>query len=124
MAYQDACHLLHAQKVKDPPRRLLKAAGVGVLEPKEPELCCGSAGTYNLFQPEIAEALGRRKAENLKATEPDLVVTGNIGCQTQIQRYIGQVPVLHLAELLELLYEGQDPKALSPPGEHQGATKA
>ncbi|MER3451795.1 MAG: 2-hydroxy-acid oxidase [Thermus sp.] len=124
VAYQDACHLLHAQKVKDPPRRLLKAAGVEVLEPKEPELCCGSAGTYNLFQPEIAEALGRRKAENLKATEPDLVVTGNIGCQTQIQRYIGQVPVLHLAELLELLYEGQDPKALSPPGEHQGATKA
>ena len=124
VAYQDACHLLHAQGVKEPPRRLLKASGLEVLEPKEAELCCGSAGTYNLFQPEIAEALGRRKAENLRATEPDLVVTGNIGCQTQIQRYIGQVPVLHLAELLELLYEGRDPKALSPTGEHQRAKEA
>jgi glycolate oxidase iron-sulfur subunit len=110
VAYHDACHLLHAQKVKDPPRRLLRAAGVEVLEPKEAELCCGSAGTYNLFQPGIAEALGRRKAENLGATEADLVVTGNIGCQTQIRRYLDGVPVLHLAELLELLYEGKSPE--------------
>ncbi|KIX84344.1 glycolate oxidase subunit GlcF [Thermus filiformis] len=110
VAYHDACHLLHAQKVKDPPRRLLRAAGVEVLEPKEAELCCGSAGTYNLFQPEIAEVLGRRKAENLEATGADLVVTGNIGCQTQIRRYLDGVPVLHLAELLELLYEGKSPE--------------
>lgn len=110
VAYQDACHLLHAQGIKNPPRRLLEAAGLTVLEPKEAELCCGSAGTYNLFHPEIAEVLGHKKAENLKATEPDVVVTGNIGCQTQIRRYMEEkIPVLHIAELLELLYEGRLP---------------
>ena len=110
VAYHDACHLVHAQGVRESPRRLLKAAGVEVLEPREWEICCGSAGTYNLFQPEIAEALGQRKAENLKATEPDLVVTGNIGCLTQIRAYLDQgIPVLHTAELLELLYDGKDP---------------
>ncbi|GLV47583.1 glycolate oxidase iron-sulfur subunit [Thermus sp. LT1-2-5] len=111
VAYHDACHLAHAQGVREAPRRLLKAAGLEVLEPKEWELCCGSAGTYNLFQPEIAEALGRRKAENLKATEPHLVVTGNIGCLTQISAYLQGLPVLHTAELLALLYEGKDPLA-------------
>ncbi len=108
VAYHDACHLAHAQGVREAPRRLLRASGVEVLEPKEWELCCGSAGTYNLFQPEIAEALGRRKAENLEATGAELVVTANIGCQTQLAAYLDR-PILHLAELLELLYEGQDP---------------
>ena len=99
VAYHDACHLAHAQGVREAPRRLLQAAGLEVLEPREWELCCGSAGTYNLFQPEIAEALGKRKAENLKATGADLVATGNIGCLTQIQAYL-DLPVLHTAELL------------------------
>ncbi|MEZ0348624.1 MAG: heterodisulfide reductase-related iron-sulfur binding cluster [Thermus sp.] len=116
VAYHDACHLVHAQGVREAPRRLLRAAGLEVLEPKEWELCCGSAGTYNLFQPEIAEALGRRKAENLKATEPHLVVTGNIGCLTQISAYLQGIPALHTAELLALLYEGKDPLS----GEKQG----
>ncbi|MCS7218146.1 MAG: heterodisulfide reductase-related iron-sulfur binding cluster [Thermus sp.] len=108
VAYHDACHLAHAQGVREAPRRLLKAAGVEVLEPREWEICCGSAGTYNLFQPGIAEALGRRKAENLMATQPHLVVTGNIGCLTQIQAYLDpRIPILHTAELLALLYEGQ-----------------
>ncbi|MEN2982045.1 MAG: heterodisulfide reductase-related iron-sulfur binding cluster [Thermus sp.] len=108
VAYHDACHLAHAQGVREAPRRLLKAAGVEVLEPREWEICCGSAGTYNLFQPGIAEALGRRKAENLMATQPHLVVTGNIGCLTQIQAYLdARIPVLHTAELLALLYEGR-----------------
>ena len=102
VAYHDACHLAHAQGVREAPRRLLQAAGLEVLEPREWELCCGSAGTYNLFQPEIAEALGKRKAENLKATGADLVATGNIGCLTQIQAYL-DLPVLHTAELLALL---------------------
>ena len=110
VAYHDACHLAHAQGVREAPRRLLQAAGLEVLEPREWELCCGSAGTYNLFQPEIAEALGKRKAENLKATGADLVATGNIGCLTQIQAYL-DLPVLHTAELLALLYEGKDPLA-------------
>ena len=110
VAYHDACHLAHAQGVREAPRRLLQAAGLEVLEPREWELCCGSAGTYNLFQPEIAEALGKRKAENLKATGADLVATGNIGCLTQIQAYL-DLPVLHTAELLAHLYEGKDPLA-------------
>ncbi len=110
VAYHDACHLAHAQGVREAPRNLLRAAGVEVLEPKEWELCCGSAGTYNLFQPGIAEALGRRKAENLKATGAQLVVTGNIGCLTQIQAHL-DLPVLHTAELLALLYEGKEPQA-------------
>ena len=110
VAYHDACHLAHAQGVREAPRRLLQAAGLEVLEPREWELCCGSAGTYNLFQPEIAEALGKRKAENLKATGADLVATGNIGCLTQIQAYL-DLPVLHTAELLALLYQGKDPLA-------------
>lgn len=108
VAYHDACHLAHAQGVREAPRKLLRAAGLEVLEPKEWELCCGSAGTYNLFQSGIAEALGRRKAENLKATGADLVATGNIGCLTQIQAYL-DLPVLHTAELLALLYEGKNP---------------
>ena len=110
VAYHDACHLAHAQGVREAPRRLLQAAGLEVLEPREWELCCGSAGTYNLFQPEIAEALGKRKAENLKATGADLAATGNSGCLTQIQAYL-DLPVLHTAELLALLYEGKDPLA-------------
>ena len=110
VASHAACRLAHAQGVRQAPRRLLQAAGLEVLEPREWELCCGSAGTYNLFQPEIAEALGRRKAENLKATGADLVATGNIGCLTQIQAYL-DLPVLHTAELLALLYEGKDPLA-------------
>ncbi|WP_243030702.1 glycolate oxidase subunit GlcF [Thermus altitudinis] len=111
VAYHDACHLAHAQGVREAPRSILKAAGLEVLEPKEWEICCGSAGTYNLFQPEIAEVLGRRKAENLRATEPHLVVSGNIGCLTQIQAYLERgIPILHTAELLEMLYLGQDPR--------------
>nr|WP_253732031.1 heterodisulfide reductase-related iron-sulfur binding cluster [Thermus scotoductus] len=99
-----------AQGVREAPRRILKASGVEVLEPKEWEICCGSAGTYNLFQPEIAEVLGRRKAENLQATQPELVVTGNIGCLTQIQAYLDKsIPILHTAELLEMLYIGRHP---------------
>ncbi|WP_038071516.1 (Fe-S)-binding protein [Thermus scotoductus] len=110
VAYHDACHLAHAQGVREAPRRILKASGVEVLEPKEWEICCGSAGTYNLFQPEIAEVLGRRKAENLQAIQPELVVTGNIGCLTQIQAYLDKgIPILHTAELLDLLYEGRYP---------------
>ena len=108
VAYHDACHLAHAQGVREAPRRLLQAAGLEVLEPREWELCCGSAGTYNLFQPEIAEALGKRKAEHLKATGADLVATRNIGCL--IQAYLDR-PVLHTAGLLALLCEGKDPLA-------------
>ena len=100
VAYHDACHLAHAQKVREAPRRLLEAAGHEVVEPDEWELCCGSAGTYNVEQPETAAELGRRKAANLNATGADVVAAGNIGCLTQIRRYL-DLPVRHTIQILD-----------------------
>ncbi len=110
--YHDACHLLHAQGVRDAPRRLLRQVGnLEVLEPEEAELCCGSAGTYSLEQPEVAAELGRRKARALLACDPDVVVTGNVGCMVQIAAHLRAagrpVPVLHTAQVLDLAYRGQ-----------------
>lgn len=109
VAYHDACHLAHAQRVTQPPRRLLAAIpNLTVVEIPESELCCGSAGTYNLEQPEIAQQLGARKADNILATRADLVVTGNIGCMTQIRTHLTQtgkpLPVVHTVELLARAY--------------------
>lgn len=102
---QDACHLLHGQQVQSAPRELLsRFPGVTLLEPEQPELCCGSAGTYNLDHPELAARLGRQKAARLMDTEPDVVVTGNIGCQTQLRAHLPEsVPILHLVVLLDRL---------------------
>jgi glycolate oxidase iron-sulfur subunit len=100
VAYHDACHLAHAQKVREAPQRLLRAAGHEVVVPDEWELCCGSAGTYNVEQPETAAELGRRKAGNLRATGADVVAAGNIGCLTQIRRYL-EVPVRHTIQILD-----------------------
>lgn len=110
--YHDACHLLHAQGVREAPRRLLAQVGnLEVVEPADPEVCCGSAGTYNLEHPEVAAELGRRKVRSLLATEPDLVVTGNVGCMVQLEAHLRAagrpVPVLHTVELLDLAYRGQ-----------------
>ena len=110
VAYQDACHLGHAQAVRSEPRRLLsQIGGVQVLEPADWEICCGSAGTYNLEHTELAATLGRRKAENLIATGAEAIATGNIGCMTQIQQHLRllgrQIPVLHVVELLARAYE-------------------
>jgi glycolate oxidase iron-sulfur subunit len=106
VAYHDACHLAHAQGVRDAPRRLLAAAGHEVVTPDEAEICCGSAGTYNLERPETAAALGRRKAERLLATEPDLIAAGNIGCLTQIRTHLAPagVETLHTVEILDRSY--------------------
>ena len=84
VAYHSACSLQHGQQVTAEPKTLLSAAGFRVVEPREPHMCCGSAGTYNLLQPEIAGRLRERKLENLKATSPDLISAGNIGCITQL----------------------------------------
>jgi glycolate oxidase iron-sulfur subunit len=100
VAYHDACHLAHAQKVREAPQRLLRAAGHEVVVPDEWELCCGSAGTYNVEQPETAEQLGRRKAANLRATGAEVVAAGNVGCLTQIRRYL-EVPVRHTVQILD-----------------------
>jgi len=111
VAYHDACHLGHAQKVTAPPRRLLSAVeNLTVAEITDPEICCGSAGTYNIEQPEIAADLGRRKAQSILATDASVVATGNIGCLTQIQMHLaGQdrpLPVMHTMELLARVYRG------------------
>ncbi|MGV3483126.1 MAG: (Fe-S)-binding protein [Planctomycetaceae bacterium] len=109
VAYHDACHLAHAQKVRKPPRNLLQSiSGIELVDLQESDLCCGSAGTYNIDQPVIAAQLGQRKAENLIATSCDVVVLGNIGCQVQIEQHLAKagstIPVLHTIQLLDRAY--------------------
>jgi glycolate oxidase iron-sulfur subunit len=109
MAYHDACHLAHAQGITAEPRRLLAAIGnLTVVEIPEGEICCGSAGTYNLEQPELANQLGERKARNILSTGAQAVVMGNIGCMTQIQTHLERLgrplPVLHTVEVLDMAY--------------------
>lgn len=111
VAYHDACHLAHAQGVRAEPRKLLLSIpGLELVEIPEGELCCGSAGTYNLEQPEIAAALGERKAKNILSTKAQMVATGNIGCFTQIQTHLKrlgrELPVLHTLEVLDRAYRG------------------
>ncbi|MDE0313158.1 MAG: (Fe-S)-binding protein, partial [Caldilineaceae bacterium] len=105
VAYHDACHLAHAQGVTDAPRRLLGAIPNLTLVPiPEGEICCGSAGSYNIEQPEIAAQLGQRKAEAILGTGAQAVVTGNIGCMTQIDSHLQRLgkplPIFHTVELL------------------------
>lgn len=112
IAYHPPCSIQHGQKLTATPQNLLRAAGFAVSLPAEAHLCCGSAGTYNIFQPEIAAQLGARKAEHLGRLQPDAVVTSNIGCATQLERYMG-VPVLHLVEVLDWATGGPVPAALA-----------
>ena len=105
VAYHDACHLAHAQGVTDAPRRLLGAVQNLTLVPiPEGEICCGSAGSYNIEQPEIAAQLGQRKAKAILGTGAQAVVTGNIGCMTQIDSHLQRLgkplPIFHTVELL------------------------
>ncbi len=106
VAYHDACHLAHAQGVREQPRALLRAVpGLELVEPEDWELCCGSAGIYNLLKPGPAAELGRRKAEALLATGAEAIVAANPGCALQIQahtRALGrELGVLHPAEVLD-----------------------
>jgi glycolate oxidase iron-sulfur subunit len=110
VAYHDACHLAHAQRVTAQPRRLLGQIGnLTVVEIPEAELCCGSAGTYNLEQPELARAIGERKARNILSTGAQGVVTGNIGCMNQIRTHLellnGVLPLWHTVELIDRAYQ-------------------
>ncbi|MCR9292255.1 MAG: heterodisulfide reductase-related iron-sulfur binding cluster [bacterium] len=109
IAYHDACHLAHAQKVRAEPRRLLRRIpGLQLVEIADADTCCGSAGTYNIEQPEIAGRLGARKATNVLATRASAVVTGNIGCLVQIEKHLkeqgAEVPVLHTVQVLDRAY--------------------
>ncbi len=111
IAYQDACHLSHAQKVNQAPRDLIsKIPNISLVEIGEPELCCGSAGIYNIEHPEIANQLGEKKINNILKTNADMVVTGNIGCCVQIQTHLkmgaDSIPVYHTLELLDKAYAG------------------
>jgi len=110
VAYHSACSLQHGQKVTVEPRMLLQRAGFVVVEPAEPHICCGSAGTYNMLQPEIAERLRARKLDHLRAVHPDVVATGNIGCITQLRGH--GIPVTHTVELLDWMAGGPRPVAL------------
>ena len=110
-AYQDACHLSHAQGVKRPPRRLLEMIpGLELVPVADADSCCGSAGIYNIEQHELAREIGRRKVNALLETGADLVVSGNIGCMMQIQSRLREsernLPVLHTMEALDLAYRG------------------
>ncbi len=111
VAYHSACSLQHGQKITAAPQALLRAAGFTVRMPAESHLCCGSAGTYNIFQPEIAAQLGNRKAENLSRLNPDVVAAGNIGCAVQLGRHM-DIPVVHTVELLDWATGGPVPAAL------------
>jgi glycolate oxidase iron-sulfur subunit len=112
VAYHDACSLQHAQKVTLPPRQLLRAAGFDVRDVPEAHFCCGSAGTYNMLQPEIARQLGARKAGHIDSTGAAVVAAGNLGCLTQIALY-SRLPALHTVELLDWATGGPLPAALS-----------
>ena len=112
IAYHDACHLAHAQKVRKPPRSLLRLIpGVELVDLQESDLCCGSAGTYNIDQPEIAAQLGQRKVANVVASKCHVVALGNIGCQIQIEQHLAKsghkIPVLHTIQILDQAYRGE-----------------
>jgi glycolate oxidase iron-sulfur subunit len=109
LAYHDACHLAHAQQVRAQPRDLLRGIpGLELLEPAEWELCCGSAGIYNLTHPDAAGELGRRKAENLRATGAEAIAAANPGCSMQIAAYL-DTPIYHPMTLLDHSIRGSRP---------------
>ena len=111
VAYHDACHLRHAQGITAQPRAVLRGIpDLTVLDIPEADICCGSAGIYNLVQPDAAEELGRRKVEHISTTQPDAVVTSNAGCLLQIRRYLDAgVPLFHPVQLIDASIRGVDP---------------
>ncbi len=109
VAYHSACSLQHGQCVTEQPKLLLKNAGFTVLDVPEGHICCGSAGVYNILQPELASQLRERKVTNIQSTAPDIIAAGNIGCITQIG--LGTTtPIVHTAELLDWAYGGPVPR--------------
>jgi glycolate oxidase iron-sulfur subunit len=107
----------HGQRITEEPRQLLRNAGFSVVDVPEGHLCCGSAGTYNILQPDIARHLRDRKAANIKSVRPDVVATGNIGCIAQLRPAM-DVPVAHTVELLDWAYGGPVPPGLEALARH------
>ncbi|MEQ9672033.1 (Fe-S)-binding protein [Coleofasciculus sp. G2-EDA-02] len=112
MVYQDACHLLHGQKISVQPRQLLrKIPGVTLREPIDAALCCGSAGVYNMLQPEVADELGQQKVENLLNTGAELIASSNPGCSLQIKKHLNlqekEMLLMHPMELLDYSIRGE-----------------
>lgn len=112
VAYHDACSLRHGQKITDPPRQLLRQCGYDVVDVPEAHICCGSAGVYNVLQPELAGELGQRKAKHIASTDPHIAAMGNIGCMTQLRRH-GTVPIVHTIELIDWATGGPMPSRLA-----------
>jgi glycolate oxidase iron-sulfur subunit len=111
VAYHAACSLQHGQKIEKAPKALLEAAGFTVLDVPEGHLCCGSAGTYNILQPEIAEALKARKLANIRGLDAEFLAAGNLGCMVQLGE-IG-IPVFHTVELLDWATGGPRPEGIA-----------
>jgi glycolate oxidase iron-sulfur subunit len=111
VAYQSACSLQHGQKIQRQPIALLESCGFQVVEPKNPHLCCGSAGTYNILQPDIADRLRDEKIATLAETAPQVIASGNVGCMVQLAS-VASCPVVHTAELLDWATGGPRPAAL------------
>jgi glycolate oxidase iron-sulfur subunit len=110
VTYQDACHLVHAQRIRKPPRQLLKSIpGLEFVEMAHADICCGSAGIYNAVQPEMSERILAEKMEDVLSVQPQVVVTANPGCQMQLEaglraRGRQEVAVKHLAEVIAAAY--------------------
>ena len=112
VAYHSACSMQHGQGIRLEPKTLLKRAGFTVKDVPEGHICCGSAGTYNILQPELAAKLRARKVANIERVRPDVIATGNIGCATQIGKGTG-IPIVHTVELLDWATGGPKPAALA-----------
>ena len=116
VAYHSACSMQHGQKITDIPKKLLAAAGFKVKDVPEGHICCGSAGVYNILQPEIAGQLRERKVTNIARTKPEIIATGNIGCMTQIGKGLkdrgDQTPIVHTVELIDWATGGPKPAGL------------
>jgi glycolate oxidase iron-sulfur subunit len=112
VAYHAACSLQHGQKQKTAPPALLKAAGFTPVEVPDGHFCCGSAGTYNILQPELSDELKRRKQGHIRSTRPDLVATGNLGCILQLKNGL-EVPVVHTVQLLDWATGGPKPEGVT-----------